>query len=68
MQYRPKKMDGYSVLFQGSMNRDHINSILRKCKDCGEPFNPIGKERICSECKLEREIYKEETRESRQQK
>jgi Zn finger protein HypA/HybF involved in hydrogenase expression len=41
---------------------------FRKCKDCTEPFEPVGRERICPDCVLEREIEKEEARESRQQR
>lgn len=38
------------------------------CKDCGESFEPVGRECICSECKLEREIQYEEQRESKRGK
>ena len=34
------------------------------CKDCNEPFIPTNKEKICADCKLEREIEKEELYES----
>ena len=34
----------------------------RICKDCGEPFEPIGRERICPECRYEREFNEDEER------
>lgn len=32
MDYPAKKMDAYSVLFQGSMHADHLRSVIRKAK------------------------------------
>lgn len=37
----------------------------RKCSYCDEPFEPIGRGRLCPECRIEREIEKEEDREAR---
>jgi Zn finger protein HypA/HybF involved in hydrogenase expression len=35
------------------------------CKDCGESFEPIGRECICPECKQERAEIGEEDRKMR---
>ena len=40
---------------------------MRNCKDCNETFKPIGRERICPECKLQRSIDKQETRDTRKE-
>lgn len=34
----------------------------KTCKDCGEPFEPVGRECICPECKQERAEAGEEER------
>ena len=34
----------------------------RNCIDCDEPFEPVGRERICPECRLERDIDAEDLR------
>jgi Zn finger protein HypA/HybF involved in hydrogenase expression len=39
-----------------------------KCKYCSEPFTPIHREHICMECKYDQDIFREELRESKQQK
>ena len=39
----------------------------RKCKDCDEPFDPVGREIICPECRLERDANADEARTMRKQ-
>ena len=43
-------------------------AMKHKCKDCNEPFTPLKYESICPECKLERDIEREEQYESKSQK
>lgn len=37
----------------------------RICCYCGELFKPLGRERMCPECRLDRNIEREEEKESK---
>jgi hypothetical protein len=52
--------DDHSYMRIVSESKKSIN-----CKHCTEPFTPLKREKICPECKLEKEIYREELYKSR---
>jgi hypothetical protein len=63
---------GYTTLFgyndHSSMRIIPEPKKIVKCKLCLEQFHQLKYEKICPECKLVQEIYKEELHEAKMQK